>query len=469
MTKIPRYLEELHRSLTARLRPEDVLATIVRGRPGAVPDAWRRQFRAAGSGNRPYYSLMSSDFERPVGAQRQLDSVVRAFGRPIEDSFINFVDQPIDADNPHDVRFVVECLAGELGGNGRKLTKAERKAKGIELSGRKYRRQWRAMRRLHYKVDTLAHRQTMRTLDLVGRSGFASMIPLERFAADPRSAHFIAYWVARKNLRREFTLDSRKNPMDTVAAYFFGRCVEAEADTDWEMIAMACPNPGILHRLTPEQVGGMLGRWFHVMTQCSGYLQKAWTDDISKETMIVRPGTDSSTWNTMASAYNAARASWLACITALGAEEMLDAALPGKVMRVMAADLAYWHRSSGGDVDPNTLVWATLPMPWEVISGERSCTRAEVEDACHVAGLDPSASGWTAPRATAAEPVSFEYTPELVHGVTVASPEWAALLRRAGVFSGKKLTCDPVLLAEAGHGLAEGIVLSDLPVQRPIV
>lgn len=453
----PTYLRELHSSLSTRWRPEDVLATISRGRPSAVPDVWRQQFRAAGSGKRPAYSLMSSDFHRPVGAARQLASAELAFGHPVEHS--------IDGDNPTDVRFVVECLANEIGGNRPKLTKAERKAAGIELSGRKYRRQWRAMRRLHYKAETLARQQQIRALELIGRSGFATTITLDRFAADPRAAHFIAYWVARKNLRREFTLDSRKNPMDEVAAWFLRQCVDAP-DTDWEMIAMACPNPGIIRRLAPKQVGEMLGRWFHVMVQCAGYMKEAWPEGADKRTMIVRQGQDSSTWNTMATAYNSARSSWLACLTALGAESLLTASCPPKAMRLMAADLAYWHRSAGGDIDPNTHVWAALPMPWDVISGAQQCSLATVEYLCHSVGLDPQHSGWTAPRATSTHPVPFELTPELVHGVTVASPEWAALLRRAGVFSGKKLTSDPGLLADAVHGLTENVVVSDLPERR---
>lgn len=461
---IPTYLVQLHRSLDARLRPEDVLAIIGRGRPSAVPPEWRTMFRGAGSGARPamspaVYSLMSSDFARPVGGERQLRSVERAFQAPIPDH--------VDPNSPQALRTMVEILSSEVGGNGRKLTAEQRRAAGIELSARKYRRQWRAMRRLHYKANTLARQQTLRELELLGRSGFASTISLERFAADPRAAHFIAYWVARRNLRRQFTLESRKNPMDSVAQEFLEQCINTPS-TDWEMIAMACPNPGIIKRLTSEQLGTFLGRWFHLMAQCAGYLKEAWPADVEKTTMIVRQGHDSSTWNTMASAYNNARVNWLACLTALGAEDLLSAACPGKVMRLMAADLAYWHRSSGGDVDPNTKVWAKLPMPWEVIEGTHFCNRQVVKLACRAAGLDPQESGWTAPRATAAEPVKFELTPELVHGVTVASPEWAALLRRAGVFSGKKITSDPELAAAAGHGLAEGVVLSDLPVKRPV-
>jgi hypothetical protein len=104
----------------------------------------------------------------------------------------------------------------------------------------------------------------------------------------------------------------------------------------------------------------------------------------------------------------------------------------------MAADLTWWHRGTGGDVDPDTQVWARLPLPWDVIAGIESCTRADVEAACAEAGIDPAARGWTAPRPPGV-PAVFKPTPDLVHGVAVSDPSWALLLRRAGVFSGKGL------------------------------
>jgi hypothetical protein len=180
--------------------------------------------------------------------------------------------------------------------------------------------------------------------------------------------------------------------------------------------------------------------------------------------MVVRRGDDSSTWNTVAQAYNAARAGWLACLQSMGALALLDAACPGKVMRLMAADLAWWHQQSGGDLDPNTKVWSSLPLPWEVLSGRVACTRADVEQACADAGLDPADSGWTASPAKH-RVVVFEPTPELVHGVTIADPVWASLLRRAGVFSGKRVK--PDLAEDAAHGLSAGVVVSDLP-SRPL-
>lgn len=469
MSTIPTYLRELHKSLDSRLRPEDVLAIIVRGRPSAVPDEWRRQFIAAGSGRRGYqaWSSMSSDFVRPVGAARQLASAKRAFGTAADNiHYFDLTSPNIHPDSVTDVGWVVEKLAAQLGGSGQRLDRDERKRAGVELSRRKYNRQWRAMRRLHHKGRKLETEIEKRELQIIGRSGFVSQISLERFAADPTAAHFIAYWVARKNLRRQFALEGKQNPMDEVATWFLLQCTKADT-IDWAMIAMACPNVGVLNKLTDDEKGELLAKWFTVLRTCAGVLKQAWPADVDKFTMTVKRGHDSSTWNTVAQAYNTARASWLACIAALGAERMLDAACPGKVMRLMAADLARWHASVGSVIEPNTKVWGLLPMPWDVLDGRATCSRAFVQRACAAAGLDPQLAGWTAPR-PAAPPAPFTVTPELVHGVTVASPEWAMLLRRAGVFSGKGLTSDPQLAAEALHGLAHDVVTSELP-SRPLV
>jgi hypothetical protein len=104
-------------------------------------------------------------------------------------------------------------------------------------------------------------------------------------------------------------------------------------------------------------------------------------------------------------------------------------------MRLMAADVAAWHRESGGDVHPDSAVWAALPPPWDVVTGRAICTRAMVEDACADAGVKPET--WTSVRDR--EAVAWAPTPELVHGVTVASGDLGAVLRRSGAFSGKKM------------------------------
>lgn len=137
----------------------------------------------------------------------------------------------------------------------------------------------------------------------------------------------------------------------------------------------------------------------------------------------------------MAGAWNKARDNWINLLYALGLEFVLEEVCPGKVLRLMAADVVAWHRSAGQTLDPNTQVWATLPLPWEVLAGTATCTEDLVTAACRNAGLDPVKSGWVAPRLH--HVATFRPTPELVHGVSVGSPYLARILRQRGAFSGK--------------------------------
>jgi hypothetical protein len=47
-------------------------------------------------------------------------------------------------------------------------------------------------------------------------------------------------------------------------------------------------------------------------------------------------------------------------------------------MMLIAADLAAWHRSTGGGLHPDVGVWARLPLPWDVLAGRERCTRNDV-------------------------------------------------------------------------------------------
>lgn len=451
------YLVDLHGSLDQRLRPEDVLKLIVGGCPDAVSTNVSR--RVQEMVNRPQYwhswSSMSSDFASPVGGARQLASAALAFQREAPRS---------DPDEPEGLRRAAVGLGAGLGwslAHEGHLTREQRAAAGVELSRRKYNRQWRAVQRIKRKADRLEIEQRKRELFIIGRSGLAHRITLERFAADPAAAHFIAYWIARKNQRRQFSLSGKENPMDEIAQELLSRCQSAPA-TDWAMIALVRPTPDVLGRLPDVERGYLLGQWAAIMREAATILKMAWSPDINRTAMVVRRGNDSSTWNTIAQAYNTARASWLSCISAVRAETLLDASCPGKAMRLMAADLVRWHIGTGGALEPNTAVWASLPLPWDVLDGKAISTRDDVEAACQAAGLDPQESGWTAPRSSG-QIAQFRPTPELVHGVSIADPVWAGLLRRAGVFSGKKLANDAGLVDAALSGLSKGVVSSDLP------
>ena len=220
--------------------------------------------------------------------------------------------------------------------------------------------------------------------------------------------------------------------------------------------------PGVLKHLSARECGELLGRWSALMRGAAEILARCWDPRVDRKTMIVRKGMDSSTWNTVAQAYNTARTGWMSALAATGALDLLDVACPGKVMRLMAADLAAWHRFSGSDVDPDTGVWAALPLPWEVLDGRATCVRHTVLLTCRAHGVDAEKRGWVAPRATGAV-AEFRPTPELVHGVSIADPVWAGLLRRAGVFSGKRL--HPDYAEDLAGGIPTEVVASDLPAK----
>lgn len=471
------WLEELHGTLVKRAMPEDIARIILAGNR-EWPEGLRHELSRVAAARPPWHwSSMPDDFERPADCAGQLASAARVFG------FTAAADAT-DPSDPGQVRAFIAAMGLIAGGwhwgndwKRDRLNHAERAAvydnqleHGFEFpalkSRRGYNRRIRALRNLKGKCLRMEHALHLRRLVMTGRSGFACDIPADRFAADPATACLIAYLAARKNKRRMFTLAGKENPVDAAADIML-RYVLASPGTDFEMLAMAHPRPEVLERLSDGQRGALMGRWWSVMRDTAEELRATWEQlnasgdgqNVNKLSMIVRRGMDSSTWNTMAQACNSARAGWLNCVTASGAEALLDPFCPGKVMRLMAADLAWWHQASGGDVDPDTKVWAFLPMPWDVIDGTAKCTRADVEGACAEMGVDPVARGWTAPRAvgTVAE---FTPTPELVHGVAVADPSWAALLRRAGVFSGKGIREEM-----AGLTVPDGVVVGELPVK----
>jgi hypothetical protein len=460
------WLEELHGTLDKRAMPEAVAGIMQDNAPDlGLPAATLLELRRVASARSPWQvSSMSDDFERVPDCRDQLEAAGRLCGVDISD---------VDPADPEQIRDLIDAQGFMLGGWRSGADWKTGRLNGEQRAGfrnrlavphpalsskRQYNRCIRALRHLDGKRTRMLRGQQLRRLVLTGRSGFACDIPFERFAADPVAACFIAYYTARKNRRRLFTLAAKENPVDYLAQGLLRQC-ERDPGTDWEMIAWVHPQPEILGRLTDEQRGALMGRWRAVMRDAACELEQAWPAGVNKLSMIVRRGMDSSTWNTMASAYNAARAGWLNCVTASGASAMLEASCPGKVMRLMAADLAAWHRYSGGDVDPDTKVWAFLPMPWDVISGAAACTRADVEGACREMGVDAEARGWTAPRAGGAVAV-FTPTPDLVHGVEVADPQWAALLRHAGVFSGKTIRPDMAPLVAA---VPAGVVTGALP------
>ncbi|AWM39516.1 hypothetical protein GobsT_21500 [Gemmata obscuriglobus] len=436
-------IDDLYSSLARRLRPEDV-AELVRQELGAALSSAEstildRAARGAHTRGGWAYSSMSTEFQKPVGLANQV--------RTARDLFPTLA-APAGAacDEPAALAPYIAAASGTIAKapgasdfKQHRLNRSDRTAAGLgELSKRQYNKRFRLLGRMEAKLVTLEREIRKREYTLVAKSRLASRITRADFVADRDSACFIAYLTARANLRSVFTNGPQERPYDEIADMLFARCRRSPA-AHWWAVAHVHPVREVLDRLTDEQKGRFLAVWFDLLAGIAELLRSVWEKSrFDRATMIVKRGDDSTTWNAIAGAWNKARESWIAVLHALDMNALLDRLCPGKVLRLMAADVAYWHRASGGGLEPDTAVWAALPAPWEVLGGTASCTRAEVEAVCVRCGVDPVAKGWTAPR-PGRTVEAFRPTPELVHGVAVGHPGLAALLRKVGVFSGKTL------------------------------
>jgi len=435
-------LQALYDSVKARRRPEDVAELVLKALDGrlSLTEQATISVAARGSLRRKLfaYTSMAQEFARPVGLEQQVDKAQELFAS----AYPLTAEQCID---PDAVEAFVRHISGEIrktfGGSDFKddrLNRAARAAAGLDCSHRQYNKRFRLLSRLEEKLQTLIREWKKREYAMIAKSGLAARLPQEEFTRDIDTACFVAYYTARCNLRSEFTNTSQERPYDQIAATLFARC-RRNSNTNWWAIAHVYSCAEVYRHLSDPQKGELLGRWFGLLQEIAVLLQKIWNaSDIVRETMIVRRGNDSSTWNQTAGAWNKARDHWIGLVYALGLEDILAAVCPGKALRLMAADVAAWHRISGGGLDKNTFVWSELPLPWEVLLGEAACTLPMIAAACNRHEMDPEKTGWTAPRPKAAV-ARFRPTPELVHGVTVSNAYLATILRRAGVFSGKPL------------------------------
>lgn len=430
----PPTLRDLYRSLDERKRPEDVARSVrlIAKPQGAVEATLRNVLDHGGRATH-----MAQDFHRSYASLApQLKVGAALFA----------VDPPADPDDLEAVRTyltrVEATICKNVGQSDYKrdrLNREQRRAAGIgEMSRRQYNKRFRLASRMELKVHRRVREITRRSLTLASKSRLASQLTWEQFAADPGTACFIAYYVARCNLRSLFTVNAQRRPYDEACDAMMQE-LQASTTTNWFAIAHVMPDEHVVRRLTEHEKGELLGRYYEMLVKAGEFLREVWeTSAIDARTMIVRRGNDSSTWNLMAGAWNKLRDGWFSLLHAMGADELLERHCFGKVMRLMAADVATWHRSAGKNLHGDTDVWAALPLPWEVLGGAASCTRATIEETCERFGIDPLKSGWIARRGTK-HIETFTPTPELVHGVAVTSPQMAKAMRKACVFSAKSL------------------------------
>ena len=437
-------VERLYNTLQQRKRPEDVAQMIADALTGRLSRPERKTLSKAAKGSLRQtfhgYSSMLQAFAPVKGAGRQVRKAIELFD-------LRHPGQ-IDDARPEDIELFITrvslLLNKPVGKNdfvADRLNKEEREAAGLDWSKRAYNKRWRLLRRLEGKLLKVSRELRKREFQMIANHGLAHHIRWEDFSANLNAACFIAYYNSRCNLRSTFTNSSQVRAFDEVCAMLFDRCMrwdgsEADGNAGWWAIAHIYPDQQVLTQLTDERKGALLGRWTAILQDIAGLLGEVWErSNINRETMIVRRGNDSSTWNNTAGAWNKARDSWMNLVYALGMEYLLDKVCFGKVLRLMAADVVAWHRNTGGKLDPNTEVWKKLPLPWEVFEGQAVCTRGLVEQVCRQVGLNSEKSGWVAPRQQ--HVATFTPTPELVHGVAVGNPFLAKVLKRHKYFSGK--------------------------------
>lgn len=415
--------DKLFDMLQARTTPEDVARELV---SILTLDSSELSILNKAASSRRYRWAMNDDFIRPqTGINKQLDLVPVLFGvaKP----------QPPIAQDVADLRASFGLPAeGQCG----RMTKRQRRAAGIYKNARWFNKRRRLLNTLERKSKAYDANEELYLFTRVSKAGLSVEIPREEFDADLNTAALVTYLAARMNRRSVFTNTSQDRAYDEIADMLMERCRKSET-TKWFAIAHLLPDEAVLAKLTDTQRGYLVGRWYALLLRMSQRLEAVWSkSQFDRLQMVVSRGDDSSTWNAIAGAWNKAREHWVSLTYAISGTAMLNAVCPGKVMRLMAADVVRWHASSGGEIHPDTHAWATLPAPWEVLTGRAKCGLPEIEMACRK--TKAKYESWSFRRDRKA--VSFVATPDLVHGVAVASPELAAALRKAGVFSGKEVS-----------------------------
>src|SRR5262249_31073807 len=176
---------------------------------------------------------------------------------------------------------------------------------------------------------------------------------------DPDTAAFVAYLTATLNRRSVFTAGPQGRAYDEVADMLLGR-VKASPAAGWWAVAHVLPDADVDARLDDGHKGRLLGLWHAVLAAAADILKGVDAAcPINRQTMVVRRGNDSSTWNAAAGAWNKVREGYVAVLHALGAEEVWGRQCLGKVPRLMAGDVTAWHMASGDEVcHPDVNVWA---------------------------------------------------------------------------------------------------------------
>ncbi len=435
--------QDLFDAVQRRPRPEDVAELVMKVLGNDLHPSERKILEPAARGSLHRsawgYSSMAADFFRPVGAKKQVEKAAEIF------KVTDYVPSPAACMDPAVVQnFLTQIqdqIVRKMGDTNflkDRKNREERRKAGLQMNHRAYNKRWRMLKRMENKIQRMIRNAFKYDMSRMSKSALATKLTFEEFSKDLNTACFIAYLTARMNVRSVFTDKSQERAFDNIAKMLFDRARQTPT-VNWMAIAYVHPEKDVLAKLTDDEKGRLLGMATNILSEIAVFLEDlAEKTNIRYDTLIVQRGNDSTTWNQSAGAWNKAREAWLNLLFALGMHEVLDVFCPGKVMRLMAADVVRWHSYSKGSLDdslhPDTKVWRDLPKPWEVLQGKAECSRALVEATCDKYSV--GRGSWAQPRPDK-KAVAFKPTPELVHGVAITNPFLAASIRKLGWFSGK--------------------------------
>ncbi|GAA3782791.1 hypothetical protein [Flavobacterium ginsengiterrae] len=437
-------IELLYQTLNERRRPEDIAEMVFELTKDSLTNNEKLLLEKASKGslskNIYGYTSMLQTFAEAKGATKQIEKALEIFQLNPNTKF----DYNNQKDIEEFIALVSPIINKSIGKNDFKadrLNKSQRIENGIDLSKRNYNKKWRLLKRIENKLLKFITESKKVEFQKIAKHGLIHTLNFTNFSSDINTACFIAYYNARCNLRSVFTNESQIRSFDEISEMLLSKCNRKDTQlpnpTNWWAIAHIYTSQEVLSHLTDHQKGLLLGKWTTILQEIAAFLDQIWNqNDINRETMVVKRGNDSTTWNNTAGAWNKARDNWMNLIYSLGLDYILEEICFGKTLRLMAADVVAWHFSTNGKLDPNTEVWNKLPLPWEIFQNKVNCNKDLVIKYCEQAGLDPEKSGWIAPRTHGV--AEFTPTPELVHGVAISNPFLATALKRHRFFSGKK-------------------------------
>lgn len=423
-------------TLNERYTPEHIILLACNNEyiPHNVINSIKKKYAHLFPKPRPNYRIMPQHYDHakfPVNALGMINSTYRKYHAAL-------VEWPSEKDSDQSLMEYTNILADRAGlprdPTVAPYNREDRCARNIPYTRREYRRLQHAMTAWRTSIPHYIHYRTTCNAAIENGAGLYQYIANDTWIHNPISALCAAYIAARGHRRMLFTNGPQSRRWDTLADDLVN--MARHAGESLEAIAWVNPRAEVLNDLPESTVRTMMQTWSATMHQHAATLKNLSQDGaLLAPLMITCRGMDSTGWNLVAEAYNNARSAWLTCIYRLGLHQYpwfnTTINIPGKCMRVMAADVYYYHQDSGNNIDPDTKLWNALPKPWE--PDAKSLTKEKI--AQEATRLGVPLKGWVQPVPKGLNIEAPSLTPTTLHGVCIASDAYD-ILRTIGAYAG---------------------------------